>query len=287
MITEIAPFVRSYDTEGPEKRFDNFIYGMILAKIEETPRFNYAKKQLCEVASALEKKANIPQVKEKMTLIREMNTDEFWETGHILMYETIRKELRRLMKILFETMEEKKTVVTRLLDTVVDEQEGIQLESEFDFEDYRRKVNRYVEEHKESIAIHKLTHNEKLSKGDYKELEWVLTEELDSREDYQREFGDTPFGLLIRQIAKLDHDAVMAAFSAYVNDESQNQKQIQFIYKIINHIEQNGYLEKIMDLQKPPFDKPIPFIKMFDAKLRNSLLQTIHTIEDNARCSTA
>ena len=79
----------------------------------------------------------------------------------------------------------------------------------------------------------------------------------------------------------------MAAFSAYINNESLNQKQIQFIYKIINHIEQNGYLENIMDLQKPPFDKPIPFIKMFDAKLRNSLLQTIHAIEDNARYSTA
>lgn len=287
LITEIAPLVRSNDAEEAAKRFDNFIYGMILAKIEEIPRFNYAKKQLCEVASALEKKSNIPQVKEKMTLIREINADEFWEKGHILIYETIRKELRGLMKFLFETMEGKKAVVTKLVDPVVDEQEGIQLESAYDFEDYRRKVNRYVEEHKDSIVIHKLTHNEKLSKGDYKELERVLTEELGSREDYQREFGDTPFGLLIRQIAKLDHDAVMAAFSAYINNESLNQKQIQFIYKIINHIEQNGYLENIMDLQKPPFDKPIPFIKMFDAKLRNSLLQTIHAIEDNARYSTA
>ena len=186
------------------------------------------------------------------------------------------------MKFLFETGEGKKPIVTRLVDPVVDEQEGIQLEAAYDFEDYRRKVNRYVEEHKDSIAIYKLTHNEKLSSGDYQELERVLTEELGSREDYQREFGDTPFGLLIRKIAKLDHDAALAAFSAYINDESLNQKQIQFIYKIMNHIEQNGYMENIMDLQKPPFDKPIPFIKMFDAKMRNSLLQTIHAIKDNA-----
>jgi len=52
--------------------------------------------------------------------------------------------------------------------------------------------------------------------GDYNELERVLTSELGSREDYVREFGDTPFGLLVRKIAKLDHDAAMQAFSDFV-----------------------------------------------------------------------
>lgn len=53
----------------------------------------------------------------------------------------------------------------------------------------------------------------------------------------------------------------MDAFSAFINDASLNQRQIQFICKIINHIEQNGYMENIMDLQRPPFDKPVPFKK--------------------------
>lgn len=139
-----------------------------------------------------------------------------------------------------------------------------------------------MEAHKDSLAIHKLMHNNRLSEGDYRELERVLTEELGSKEDYQREFGDIPFGLLIRKIAKLDHEAAMAAFSAFINDVSLNQGQIQFVYKIINHIEQNGYMENIMDLQKPPFDKPVPFTRMFDAKTRNSLVQTINGIRENA-----
>ena len=41
-------------------------------------------------------------------------------------------------------------------------------------------------------------------------------------------------------------------------------------------------MENIRELQKPPFDKPIPFIKMFDAKTRNSLIQTINDIKENA-----
>ena len=74
----------------------------------------------------------------------------------------------------------------------------------------------------------------------------------------------------------------MDAFSGFINDSSLNQKQIQFIYKIINHIEKYGYMENVLDLQKPPFDKPVPFIKMFDAKTRNLIMQTINGIKDNA-----
>ncbi len=176
----------------------------------------------------------------------------------------------------------KKPVITHLSDPVIEEQENIQLDTAYDFENYRKKVNRYVEEHKNSMAIYKLTHNNQLSESDYRELERILTEELGSKEDYQHEFGDTPFGLLIRQIAKLDHEAAMDAFSGFINDSSLNQKQIQFIYKIINHIEKYGYMENVLDLQKPPFDKPVPFIKMFDAKTRNLIMQTINGIKDNA-----
>ena len=255
---------------------------MMLSHIEALHGFRYARQQLCDVAFTLEKKISIPQVKQKISLIKEINTDAFWDVNSILAFENVRKELRELMKFLVENDEGKKSIVTSLKDPILDEKEGIQLDAAYDFEDYRKKVNRYVEEHKDSIAIYKLTHNKQLEEGDYKELERVLTQELGSKEDYQREFGDIPFGLLIRQIAKLDHDAAMLAFSEFINDASLNQKQIQFIYKIINHIEQNGYMENVVNLQKPPFDKPVPFIKLFDAKTRNMLLQTINEIKDNA-----
>ena len=57
----------------------------------------------------------------------------------------------------------------------------------------------------------------------------MLTSELGSKEDYKREFGDTPFGVLIRKIAKLDHEAAMQAFSAFINDQSLNQKADCFL----------------------------------------------------------
>jgi len=51
---------------------------------------------------------------------------------------------------------------------------------------------------------------------------------------------------------------------------------------VINHVERNGYMEDITDLQKPPFDKPVSFIKLFDAKKRTQIMETIKEITDNA-----
>ena len=286
LLTQIAPLVQAEEPDEFAKRFDNFMYGLMLAHIEQMPAFKYARKQLCDTAALLERKASIPQVKAKLPVLHEVQTDAFWDANDILLFERVRKELRELIRFLDEGGKQK-LIVTKLTDQVIDNQEGVQLDAAYDFEDYRAKVNRYVNEHGDTLAIYKLTHNIPLAMGDYQELERVLTSELGSKEDYVREFGDTPFGLLIRKIAKLDHEAAMQAFSAFINDQSLNQKQIAFVHKIIHHIELNGYMENVAELTKPPFDKPISFIKLFDPKTRTALMETIQQVRENAVQITA
>ncbi len=278
----IAPLITSTDTDEYAKRFDNFMYGFMLANIEQLPTMKYMKGQLIFTAELLEKKAAIPQIQQKMVLIKEIQTDEFWDDMSILTMEMIRKELRNLMQFLRGGDNPKPKIFTKLEDPVISSTEGQALGAAYDFADYRKKVNRYIEEHKEDPVIYKLNHNEPFMKADYEELERILTQELGNSDDYKREYGDTPFGLLVRKIAKLDHDSAMTAFSTFINDESLNQKQIEFILKIINHIENNGYIEDVKILMKPPFDKPYSFIKMFDPKTRTALLQTIESIKNNA-----
>lgn len=282
LIQQIAPIVQLDDTDEYAKRFDNFMYGLMIASMEQMPSFKYAKKQLCDMATLLERKVSIPQVKAKLNVIKEINTDPFWAANDVLLFENVRKELRELIKFIADGGGGKQPIITHLTDPIVDQKEGEQLDPAYDFEDYRAKVNRYVNEHGNTLAIYKLTHNIQLSIGDYEELERVLTSELGSKEDYEREFGDTPFGLLIRKIAKLDHDAAMQAFSQFINDQSLNQKQIAFVHKIINHIEQNGYMESVAMLTKPPFDKPLSFTKLFDKKTQAALMSAINRVKANA-----
>ena len=282
LLQQIAPIVRLDDTDEYAKRFDNFMYGLMISAMAQMPSFQYAQRQLRDIGTLLERKISIPQVKAKLTIIKEVNTDAFWEANNILLFEKVRKELRGLMQFLVEIGSVKNPIITRLTDPIIGEQEGVQLEPPYDFEDYRAKVDRYVNENGNTLAIYKLTHNIPLSVGDYRELERVLTSELGSKEDYAREFGNTPFGLLVRKIAKLDHDAAMAAFSQFINDQSLSQKQITFVHKIINHIEQNGYMESVTILTKPPFDKPLSFTKLFDRKMQSEIMVTINKVKDNA-----
>ncbi|MDO4838655.1 MAG: DEAD/DEAH box helicase family protein [Clostridia bacterium] len=281
LLKYVAPLICLQDDDELAKRFDNFMYGLMLADMEQLPAFKAGKKELCDIAEMLKRKISIPQVQEKLPVIQELQTDAFWTDKDVLRFEKVRTELRGLIKFL-DQGDPKKSIITRLEDPVLFLGEGNPLEQAYDFEDYRQKVNRYINENGNTMAIYKLTHNMKLMQGDYEELERVLTTELGSKEDYRREFGDTPFGLLVRKIAKMDHEAAMQAFSAFINDQSLNQRQIAFVHKIINHIEQNGYMDNIADLQKPPFDKPVSFVKLFDGETRKALMSTITEVKRNA-----
>lgn len=277
----IAPLVESTEKDEYAKRFDNFMYGFMIADIEHLPTRAHMKNQLCQTAALLEKKANIPQIQQKINIIKDIQSDDFWQDINILTLDSVREELKYLIQFLNDG-EGRKKIFTKLSDPATTISEGKILDAAYDFEDYRKKVNRYVEEHKNEPAIYKLNHNLPLTQQDYDELERILTKELGNSEDYKREYGDTPFGLLVRKIAKLDHESAMSAFSEFINDSSLNQKQIAFIHKIITHIENNGYIEDVKILMKPPFDKPFSFVKMFDASKREIIISIIENIKNNA-----
>ena len=137
----IAPLITTNDTDEYAKRFDNFMYGMMLANIDKLPTMNYLKNQLCLTAEALERKVTIPQVKQKLTLIKDIQTDTFWDNISILTMEKVRQELRDLMQFLVGGSGNPK-IFTKLDDPVLDSKEGDALGAAYDFEDYRKKVNR-------------------------------------------------------------------------------------------------------------------------------------------------
>ena len=288
LMREVAPLISLDDKDEAAKRFDNFVYGLLLCELEGLPGLTRAQRQLKNTAALLEQKATIPQVQAKLPLIREVQTDEFLTSHDLLRFEEMRQELRELIKFLVEGGEGQKPVYTALADPVLEQTEGKTLDSGYDFGEYRERVNRYIMEHRsDTLAIHKLTQNIPLSRGDYTELEHIFTCELGSKEDYTREFRDTPFGLLVRKVAKLDHGAAMQAFSKFINDESLNAKQIAFVQKVIHYIEQNGYVESKAVLMKPPFDQPILFTRLFDGKTGSELMDTINSVKENATHVTA
>ena len=152
---------------------------------------------------------------------------------------------------------------------------------EDDFQNYKDKVNQYILKHTDYLAIYKLRNNKPLTKDEFAILESILTNDLGNKEDYQREFGDTPLGILVRKIAKMERSAAMEVFSKFINDQSLTQQQIVFVNKIIDYIVQNGYIETA-ELIKAPFDRPTSFVKLFDKDRQLQIVQTIDMLNKNA-----
>ncbi|MFZ3102369.1 MAG: type I restriction-modification enzyme R subunit C-terminal domain-containing protein [Desulfitobacteriaceae bacterium] len=269
------------DTDEEAKRFDNLMYGLMIAQIEALPQLKRGKKQLLNLCQALSKRATIPQIKEKLVLINTIETDEFWESSGVLDFEKVRMELRSLIKFIVEEGS-KNIIYTNLADVVLSIKEGESIAPPYDFEDYKLKVNRYIERNRDHIAIHKLQNNTPLTTLNYESLERIFTGDLGTAEDYKREYQDTPFGLLVRKIAKLEYEAVSAAFSEFISAESLNQGQIVFVKKVIDYIVQNGYIENVSELMKPPFDKPQRFISLFDDSRQKQIIDLVVQIKDNA-----
>lgn len=120
LLQQIAPIVRLDDTDEYAKRFDNFMYGLMISAMAQMPSFQYAQRQLRDIGTLLERKISIPQVKAKLTIIKEVNTDAFWEANNILLFEKVRKELRGLMQFLVEIGPVKNPIITRLWQEVRD-----------------------------------------------------------------------------------------------------------------------------------------------------------------------
>ena len=117
---------------------------------------------------------------------------------------------------------------------------------------------------------------------EFAELERIFTQELGSADDYKHNYGDTPFGLLVRSIVKLDRDAAMAAFAEFINRENLTEQQVSFVHKVVNHMVNNGYMEDLGSLLKAPFDTPQPFLRMFNVKQQKGLVAIINQIKENA-----
>ena len=280
LIENIADLVSMDDQDEKAVEFDNVMYGLMIAHLEGSKGFTRLKNMTIVKSTILLKKTTIPQVEAKVPVLKEVIEDEFWEKPDILSFERIRLELRGLMK--FAVSDSPQVIYTDLEDVETGRTEAKEFEVNYDLENYKMKVNKYIEENKNNIAIHKLRNNIPLTKADYKILEKIFTGELGTKEDYETNFKDTPFGLLVRRIAKMERDAAMKAFSAFINEQNLNADQIAFVMKVIDYIEQNGFVDNVAELTRPPFDKPQSFIKLFDVAKQKKLVQIINEVKDNA-----
>jgi type I restriction enzyme, R subunit len=255
----VSPIIVPFNDDEFAKRFDLVMYTIELAKLQ-TKNATKPIRSVVTTAEALSKLGTIPQVVEQKPIINKVLTEEFWESADIFELERVREALRDLIK--FIEKEKQKMYFTNFKDQVLEVKESGPIFHTNDLQNYKKKVHHYLQQHRDEIAIHKLRNNKKLTDQDIKTLESILWNELGTKEDYEKDFGDTPITRLVRQIVGLDTQAANEAFSEFLTNEKLNIYQSRFVKLIVDYVVKNGVMDKKV-LQQDPFKSVGSIVELF------------------------
>lgn len=281
-LSGLAPYNEGDDELA--KRFDLIALNLQLMILSGNKKGEEVYvKQIYGIAHSLEKKRNIPKVKEKLPLIRQIQEVEFWKNTNVKVVEHIRIELRDLLK--FIEKQEVKTVYTDLADEI-----QIHKVAEVDImptysklKSYKDRVEAFIRKNKSHLVIDKLHKNIPITPKELELLEsFLFNDELGTKEEYENEYGAQPLGKFIRSIVGLDIEAVNKLFSNFIEDKNLKPVQITFIQTLINYLNKNGTLEKQL-LTQPPFNEASDngIIGLFDDNKVREIVSIIDSVNKN------
>lgn len=236
------------DDDVDAKLFDLRMLRMQLASVQgDEAQYEKDRQTVVQIAEALLEKDTVPAVKEQMDLIRAMQEPEYWDGVGLLNLEDIRLRMRELVQFLDKGR--KKIVYTNFQDEVMALREqamsdvprmtGVQ---------YQKKVQAFLQDHLDHIAIQRLRQNQPLTETDLQSLEDALVE-IGNGEGQQllNELlaqSDAPsLAWFVRSLVGMDRQAAQAAFSKFLSDRSLTSRQIRFIEMIVDQLTLRGVIE--------------------------------------------
>lgn len=233
----IAPLVPVTDKDELASRFDYTMYSIILGTLNQT-NINRFAVMVTTSCQKLAGKYTIPQVAAQRQLIDRIIQDGYWAEADIFAFEKAREALRELMQFLDSEIQS--IYYTHFDDELVNISVGEPLGGGFGLKPYRERVKSYLHEHEDTLAVYKLRNNKQMTTTDLAVLEKILWQDLGSKEDYVKNYGEKPVGMLVRELLGMDQQAVNEAFSEFITDSSLNSRQIDFVKMIVSYIVKNG-----------------------------------------------
>jgi type I restriction enzyme R subunit len=259
--SSLAHLPNSLPTESRlAKEFDLLCLKLQLSVLKQTNDFVKRRDQVRDLLSQLEEKREIPMVKDQLSLIEEVQAEDWWTDVTPWMLDYVRIHLRGLVN--FIDRKQQGIVYTNFSDELMEVTEvDVPIkQTGFSPYQYRKKVEAYIRSNENHIAIAKLKRNVPLTESDLESLEQMLfgAQEIESRERFEEVYGkDVSLKLFIRKLVGLDRNAAKQAFTTYLEGGNFSANQIHFVENIIDYLTQNGVIDPGL-LYEPPFTDSHP-----------------------------
>ncbi len=202
-----------------------------------------------EVCQHLLTKASVPQIMARVEQLNTLVSEQFWAEPQIKDLESLREELRDLMKFLEDGGN--KPIIIHIDDDIEDagEVEGDLI----DIRTYRQKVLEYLKEHLNSPVLRKIANLENINESDLRELEDILWNQLGTKEEYEKEAKQDNLAVFVRSLIGLNQDAINKKFGEFLSGNILTPAQQEFVKAIIDYVRENGNIRLEDLLQKTPF----------------------------------
>ncbi|CAN7580600.1 DEAD/DEAH box helicase family protein [Mesorhizobium sp. LjNodule214] len=285
LVSNIAPLPSSRELGTEEaKRFDLLMFQLELALLKGSKRYDTLKKQLLEIASALEDQTAIPGIAAQAVLIEEIQTSEWWEGVSVPLLELVRLRLRNLIQHIEKGR--KAIVYSNFADEIgTGEEIDLPQVGEADFARFKQKARHFLKKHEDHLVLHKLRQGKPLTAVDLAELEKMLLDAGvgDAADIEQARETSHGFGRFVRSLVGLDRAAVSEAFGEFLSTGTASAAQIEFIDMIIEHLTHQGSMDPSL-LYDPPFTDVAPTgpEQVFDEVHVAQLFSKIREINDSA-----
>lgn len=199
----------------------------------------------------LTEKASVPQVLAKAADLKLMMSEAYWPEVKVPELERLRNSLRELMQFLKGSGKQKFEID---IPDQVDDAVFRPGDTAIDIRTYREKVIDYLVEHSDSPVIQKIHNLEPINNDDLQELERVLWHDLGTQEDYEQTTDKENLAAFVRSLIGLSQEAVNEKFGEYLNGNTLNSQQQEFVRTIINYVRENGDVEVSDLVNTEPFN---------------------------------
>ena len=245
------------ESDDPDaKTFDLLLYKIQIAQLSQDDIYQKLQQQVQEIAGLLAEKESIPMVAKELSLIQDIQTNEWWHDCTTLMIEEVRRNLRGLVGLIEK--KSKKPIFTDFEDTIGPGEliDSSQLLASDEFDQFRLRTRNILEQYNENLTIQRLKRNQALTSTDLMELEKFLIEQGAGTQEMinKAKEEEKGLGIFIRRIIGLDRNAAKEVFADFLSEGTFSSNQIQFVNEIINYLTQHGVME-VGRLYEQPFNE--------------------------------
>lgn len=232
------------DDDLAAKQFDLIVLNGQLGLLRGDGTIARCKEKVMAVADRLETLGNVPMVAAVMSLILEVQTDEFWQGIDAWSLEEMRRRLRDLIKLI--EGEDRVLIYTDFTDQI-GEGSVVTLPTANTGTNtvrFQMKARDFLKRHADHLTIQKLRRNEQLTPQDLSELERILVEDVGATDsDLEEARASGGLGIFVRSLVGLERDAAKAAFADFLSNRNLSANQIEFVNLIIEHLTELGAMD--------------------------------------------